>query len=355
MVPTFINIYHLPMKTTKLVLTGLAAVAALLSNSFAQTTVAVTDPVGYITTDISREQAGAQTYAGPVLVNKVEMQGASTNAIGGTSSATFSSAVPTNVVAASYFAEVKSTGWWANIASVSGSTITTDSPFPAGLAIGTEIIIRKHVTVNEYLGSTNSSGLAELEDFVELLVLDSATQVKAPRSVVWVTLANGLPNGWYDFVSQQPVGDAVIFPGEAVRFNVKSAAAGNPLKLVTVGHVKTTPTKVGLAPGEQWLVVAGHATETSLVNSGLNTGSILTGVGQEDGNLTGDELNILLPSQSGESFVALTPALGGGWANFVSQQPADNQLIKEGAGFVLQRKAASGNGVWTVPAQIVQP
>jgi hypothetical protein len=341
------------MKTTKLILTGLAATAALLSNSLAQSTVAVTDPVGYVTSEIAATGAGHQTWVGPTLVNPSVQTAATTNNPAGTAAFTFASAPPSGIVADTYYVEISSgpaQGWWADVLSVTGNTVTTAINAPANAGATPTVIIRKHITLDDYLGATNPSGLVEIDDTVE--VLDPITQ--ATDTFVWVTTANGVPqNGWYNFVTNVLGGPVTtIFPGSSVRVTIKSARAAN-IKHVSIGHVKTTKTMIPIYTGDNWLSAMAPIGGT-IDSMQLDSGVTSTGVVRENGTGNGDFLNVTALNQVTATNVALDPSIGGpGWFDFVTTSASGTTALVETSGFVVVRRSNQA-AIWTAPAPTIQ-
>ena len=355
------------MKLNLSIFTGVASLAALMSGAFADT--ATTEPVGYVTSEISAVANGAQTFVAPALTNKAEVVAPTTNNPSSSNTLTFAAALPAGITTGQYYAEIKSgsgEGWWSSIATIDGprTTITTDGNLPAGLAVGAIITIRKHVTIDDFFGATNSAGLSDVanpDGFDSIEILDPVSQ--ETDLYVWVTTASGVAtNGWYNFVSNALEGPtAIIYPGASVRVTVAKSGAQNK-KLVSVGHVKTNKTQVPIYPNDNW-VAPMRATGVTLGDSGLDTGSVTTGLKQEDGTGVGDFLNTLPLNQVAQSYVALTPALAAqvdplqpnGFFNFVTQAASNSINIPEGTGVVILRQVANGSGIWTVPAPTIAP
>jgi hypothetical protein len=336
-----------------LLLTALSLIATL----GAQAQTAYTDPVGYVTTSLAENTAGTQTGAdtlvGPTLVNKPDYQGVSTNDPSGSTSITFASGVPAGLTATHYI-EIESgvrAGWWSSIASTTATGVTTVDALPAGLAVGTRLIVRKHVTLLDFLGA-NTPGLKTFDTDSanpdKVLVLDPVTQVVKPY--VYATAAFG-PAGFYDQVTEESADAVIIYPGSAVK--IRRTSTG-PLSLTRVGHVKKTPTEVDIFVRDNW-VESVNAVGVTLGGSGLNTGNLLSGLVQEDYNAANgapDRLLLISPSQVTTSYVALTGA--GGIIDEVSETSAQATEVIQARGFIIRRDPAIGAGsTWTAPAPTI--
>lgn len=347
---------------TRSILLGIASLAAGLSSALAQT--AVTDPVGYVTSTLvpnSVGGGGSDTIIAPTLVQKIEFSGASSAAPSGTS-ITFASGVP--VIAAGdagkYYVEIKSganAGWWSTLSGATTATsVGVTDTLPAGLASGTTFNIRRHNTLATWLGA-NSAGLTTVEQDAakpdRILILDPVSQSVA--QYVYSTINLGGTPGFYNEVTEAPANDLVLVPGTAVIVRQLSTASKS---VVSVGHVKLTPTQIDIYKGDN-IVEPMLATGTTLATSGLDTGSGLTGLYREDYNAANgapDRALFVTSLQAVEQFVALAAILPAhNFINEVTEIDANGKVISEGTGFILRRDTAAGinDGVWTTPAQVV--
>jgi hypothetical protein len=340
------------MKYKLSLLVGLASLAALVGAT-AQT--AVTDPVGYITHTIAGNTAGgssgADTYVAPALVNKNDFVGTSTAAPAG-KVITFSGGVPAGLDSSSVV-EIQSgtrEGWWSTIASSNATSITATDDFPAGLGAAVSVKVYKLTTLRNFMGA-NAAGLAALDGVNqkpdEVQFLNPVNQ--QAKIAVYVTAAGGAPaDGWFDFVTQDSLDNEYIYPGTAVKVRRYSATGSS---FVSVGYVKTNDTEVDIYPQTNWIQPqrAVGATFTQLnVPTSFNTED-----GNDATNPPADQLQVLRANQATDVFVALDQSIGGGVVNFVTQEPAGNEVIPEGSGFVLKRAANAPASIWVVPGQPV--
>jgi hypothetical protein len=354
------------MKLNLSIFTGVASLAALMSGAFADT--ATTDPVGYITTSVNAASpsAAGETLLAPTLVTKTEFAGAATNAAGGTATMNFTSGVG-SFGGGLYYVEIKATGWVATIGSSTATSITLAAPnvFPAGTAIGAEIIVRKHHTLATYLAPlvSASPGLVagtSTIDADEVLVLNPTIIPQQVASYFYYAGDPGTPAGFYD-AGGTPSDDVVIDPGTSVKLRHKAATAPS---FVTVGHVKTTPTQVDLYQGENWadtMVATGVTLELSKIDS-LITGTPLTQrVDRGSGLLDADEVQLINSNGSVSAFFA---ADGDdinvgvfGWFD-AGGSDANPTLLgggaQQGRGFTVVRKVATQATV-TIPKQVIAP
>jgi hypothetical protein len=318
---------------------SLLAAAAVCSLANAQTT-AYTTPVGYITHTINSAGGGeALTLIGPALIQPSVFSGASTVSPSGGSLATFSGGVPTNLDA-TYVLEITSganEGWWSTVTSSTATTITTNDAFPGGLASGTTVSVRKHNTVQSFLGE-NTPGLIPSDgvegDEIQLLNPDQSV---TPIAYFPAEVTGGDPD-WYNIVTSEIANDAIIYPGTGVIIKTKSASN---LTCVSTGEVKTTDTQVDVYPGLT-VVAQTAAAGASLNASGINTNLIpLNAAGD---NIDFDEFQVFNADQTVTPHVAADPALLGTqdftMINFVTSEESGAVTFTEGTGAFVKRDAS---------------
>jgi hypothetical protein len=322
---------------------SLLAVAAACSVANAQTT-AYTTPVGYITHTINSAGGGeALTLIGPALIQSSVFSGASTVSPSGGSVATFSGGVPTNLDA-TYVLEITSganEGWWSTVTSSTATTITTNDAFPANLDAATAVSVRKHNTVQSFLGE-NTPGLIP-SDGVEgdEIRLFNPDQSVTPIAYFPAEVTGGDAD-WYNLATSEIANDTIIYPGTGVIIKTKSVSN---LTLVSTGEVKTTDTQVDVYPGLT-VVAQTAAAGASLNASGINTGLIpLNAAGD---NLDFDEFRFFNSDQSVTPHVAADPALLGtqGFTtiNLATSEESGAVIFTQGTGAFVKRdpsKAAS--------------
>ena len=317
---------------------SLVALAAMCSMANAQT--AYTTPVGYITHTIN-SQGGAETLTliGPTLIQPSVFTGASTNSPSGSSSVSFSAGVPTDLDQ-TYLLEITSgpsEGWWSTVTSSTATSVTTNDEFPAGLSSGTTISVRKHNTVQSFLGE-NNPGLIPSDgvegDEIQLVNPDQSV---TPIAYFPAEVTGGDPD-WYNLATSEIANDTIILPGTGIM--IKSKTPTN-LDFVSSGEVKTTDTQVDVYPGLNVIAQTAGAGAT-LNSSGFSTSVIpLNAAGD---NLDFDELQFLNADQSITPHVAADPALLGSqdftMINLATSEESGIDSFTSGAGAFVKRDAS---------------
>ena len=329
------------MKMKLPLLVGLASLAALVG---VQAQSAVTDPVGYITSTIG---ASKISLIAPSLVNKSEFAGVPASAPAG-STVTFAAgtALPT-FAANAFFLEIASTGWWSSISSNTATSVTTSDPIPAGSATE-RMIIRKHVTLNSFLGA-NAAGLAAGSDPAAADVVQFWNPVTQSPSqqYFYAGTAQGVAPGFYTEngdLTGTTVPDPVIEPGAGLLVTRRGASGAT---LVSTGYVKTTKTQIDLYPGIN-IVTPLRAVGAALSDINLNTGNVATGVKQGVDPAGADTVQLTV---GGTQFFAADPVAAGvsGW--FDENGTASNTtIVPEGQAVILSRRVATA-GIWTSKEQ----
>ena len=317
---------------------SLLAAAAVCSLANAET--AYTTPVGYITHTINSAGGGeALTLIGPALIQPSVFSGASTVSPSGGSVATFSGGVPTNLDA-TYVLEITSganEGWWSTVTSSTATTITTNDAFPGGLASGTTVSVRKHNTVQSFLGE-NTPGIIPSDgvdgDEIRLLNPDqSITPIAYFPSEI-----TGGDADWYNLATSEVANDTVIYPGTGIYVKTNSATS---IVFVSTGEVKTTDTQVDVYPGLN-VIAQTAAAGASLNASGINTGLIpLNAAGD---NFDFDEFRFLNSDQSITPHAAADPALLATQdfttINLATSEDSGAVIFAEGTGAFVNRDAS---------------
>ncbi len=328
---------------------------ALATTAGVKAQTAVTDPVGYITLTAKGNGGSGKklSFVSPTLVNKVEFSGAITAitptqiTVAGTPLATFA--------ANAYYVEITSgtnAGYWTNITGGTSSSVTTADDMDAVANPGDTIKIRKHVTISDLFGATNTAGLLSGGSSTTadiLTVLDPQTKV-ATRIFYYVDPTNPAVAGWIT-EDGELAADFAIEPAQAVQI---TRIASADLSIVRVGHVKTGPTKLGIEPGLN-LVAVPLATGTTLSTSGLRGTGNANGVSAGGSLTTADVLRFVTPAGAVlQTFFYQDPndANVTGWLD-ENGEIQNDYVIKEGTGFLLSRKTAAGAFPWSAPAQVI--
>lgn len=337
------------MKNKLSILIGAISLAAAAGAS-AQT--AVTDPVGYITVTVNGSASGL-SFIAPTLVNKIEFAGATSTTTGTTIS--FSGTPLTaGAYGPGFYVEVSTggvPGAWSSIASNTANSITTTTDISNGLAAGATVRIRKHVTVGDFFGATNTAGLKsgdQISTADEVRILNATT--KAITKVFFYNDGDPANNNWYD-ESFTEAKDLVIPPQQGI-FIVRKLAT--PVSFVRVGSVKTGPTALPVQAGLNIMAVTrAVGASFTLGNSALKTPT--GGVQPGDQLASADVVRIAQPDGSLKNYFNYDdgdPA-SAGWYD-EGFEVATNVQLKEGTSFILVRKPNTGF-VWTVPAEPIAP
>ena len=360
------------MKYNTSLITGALLIAAA-AGANAQTT-ATTDPVGYITCKVAA--GNSLSFLSPTLVNKLEFSGVAASATATTVTLTGTPLTPPTYDAAvnpafdaavpmpGYYLEVSSgsgEGQWANITSTTNSVVTVDRNLSTFITGGTTTVrIRKHSTIGEVFGATNSAGLAGSDQSAtadEIKLLKPVTH--AVKSYYYFNDGAGFTQ-WADLDGNDAI-NVIIFPDQGIVLQRKTGAA---LSFVRVGHVKTGKTALYATPGINVMATpravgdgGAPANNFNLGNSNLaNTGALSTHVKGSDQSATADVLRIpqASPNVLKEFYFFDDGAGFTQWADLDGIE-ATTELLNEGEAFILIRQAGAGALTWTAPAQIIAP
>lgn len=331
------------MKNKISLLVGLASLAAIVG---VQAQSAVTDPVGYITSTI---RPSALTLIAPCLVNKNEFVGVPASApVGSTVTFASTAALPT-LAPNQFYLEIASTGWWSTITSNTATTVTTLDAIPAG-STALQMIVRKHVTLNSYLGA-NSAGLTAGLDPSSADVIQFWNPVTQKPSIqyFYAGAAQAVPPGYYTENGEQTgvdVPDPIIEPGAGLLVTKRGAGTAS---LVSVGYVKPTKTEIDLYPGLN-IVTPLRAVGANFDSINLDTGNVATGVKRGTDPASADTVQLTV---GGTQYFAADPAVATGWFD-ENGNPSGTTVIPEGVAVILTRKTPTP-GTWTSTAQPIAP
>lgn len=344
-----------PRRTTALATAILAL--PLLAPVGAQNT-ATTDPVGYITLNVTGTTGGSQrkiSFSGLGLTRPVVYQGSAETASGTQlvdNEANFTALNLTGAGNAHYVEIVAEgqgdgLGTTYDIASASGTTITLAQPLASNVSGPVTIRIRPHWTLNSIFGSNNEAGLVE-----------SAGVVDADQVQIWTGSGYKIayfqnataPLGGRGFRSTDDsyldIGNDPIYPEDGLIF--KRIGNGD-LKVVLLGAVKLGASSIPVQSGIN-IFSNQYATDMTLDSSQLYK-SDGTGLVGGDGSSNADQ--VLLWNGSGYDiyiYQIAAPALGGtGWRSLNdTYEPAGATKIPLGSAFVVKR-LLGGAFDWKAP------
>lgn len=323
-----------------------------VSSILAQQTTATTDPVGFITLNVTGTTAGqssALSFKGLSMTRPIEYQGSAETV--GTKTLFDNEATWTenqfNGANGKYFVEITSgtnVGATFDIDSTSAATktITLVQDLPAGAAGPLSFKVRKHWTIAGVFGPANESGLGAGD-------ISTADQILIYTGTGYNTYfykTSGIGGvGW------RKAGDAmsdasntVLFPEEGLIIKRKQTGAVN---VVLLGAVKMGQTSIPISPGTN-LVSNVYAANLSLGSSGLYTGNTTTGVngGAAD---TADLVEVWNGTAYDSYYYQTSGAGGTGWRK-VGDTATDVSAtsISTGSSLVIKRKGAAGFN-WVAP------
>ena len=339
------------MKHNLTLITG-ALLIAVSAGAYAQT--AVTDPVGYITINVSGN-ASHNTFSAitPTLVNKVEYSGVVT-AISGDGKTLTVAGLTAGAYNSNFWLEVTSgtgEGAWTYVASNTATSITVSDSMAAFISgTTTTIKVRQHVTVAQFFGATNSAGLQGGGDpgqADEVTFLGDRGIASGNVTVFYDPSGPGWFNG--DFA---PADNTVIEPGQGLLIARK---ATTPTSFVQVGHVKTGKSMTSVLQGPtasdfgENVVGIRSAVGVTLDASNLFTNNNATGVRKGDDPGIADEVIQFINGLPKTYFYDGTQ-----WSD-ADFAPAGTTVLAEGTALYIVRKQAVGDFVWTAPAVTIAP
>jgi len=321
---------------------ALALAAAAGSN--AQT--ATTDPVGYITLNVTgtaTPSAPAISYVGASLVNAVQFAGTATG--GAANTANFAAGSFTagayglnSLGEGKFYVEITSgpnAGVWTDITANTATDLTLLDPIGAQIN-GQTVKVRQHHTVASLFGDNGANPLklqggadTSEADILELIRPTGTTQI----------FFNTDENSWV--AGAVLVNDKTIAPGEGIK--VRRRGATTPI--VQVGHVKTGKTVLPVEQGTNLIAVpraVGSAftfSSSNLLESGLTGGADISEADVIT-QLTGTTVSQIIYNTDEAAY-------------FAGATNANNFQIPEGSALRIQRKGAAFN--WAVPAETIAP
>ena len=338
------------MKLKLPLLVGLASLASLVG---VQAQSAVTDPVGYITIKVDAKPTGSTlTPISPSLVNKTEYAGVAATATATTITVTGTPFVASAYAGGNFYVEVTSgagEGAWTNITANTTSALTIESNLTTFITAGTSTIkIRKHVTVADFFGATNTAGLKPGDDAG---LADEVFFVNARTGKTTSVFYTG--TGWSD-ADFADAGNFRIEPQQGLLVKRKLAT---PVSFIRTGYVKTGKTMLLVSKGTN---VVGNpravgqtgvpASSFTLGTSGLKTASNTTGLNPGADAGVADEVFFYTNGAATSFFNDGTDWVDADFNN------GNGKVIVEGTALLIKRKGANATAFnWVVPAVTIAP
>ena len=329
-----------------------ASIALLVVPAFAQTT-ATTDPVGFITLNVTAGAVGAPAYAhiGLGLTRTVSYQGTAETSVGGTTALVDNEATWTdnqfNGAAGAFFVEITSgvgVGTTYDIAATTASTktLTLTQSLAASVVNGASFKVRQHSTIGSVFGPANEAGLA------------GGTLATADQLLIWNGVGfdtyyfktSGLGGtGWRSSTSTSADKQSqIIYPEDGL---VVKRNPTTPVNVVLMGSVKLGISSFPVSFGYNYLANV-CAAPLTLASSGLYTADGNTGI---IGGTLATSNQVLVWNGTGYStYYYKTSGLGGtGWRSSASTSvDASTTSIPVGAAIVVNRKNGAAFN-WVIP------
>ncbi len=342
-----------------------ALLGALLAVGAAN--AATTTPVGYTTTTIY----GAFNASSPknnVIAPNLQNQPSWTGVVGSISgdTLTLTSATLTagqfNHISDSfslgtvyaYYIET-SDGYWAQIVSNDATSVTIEAGAASNFSAGESVTIRRHITISDYFGSTNQTGLAsspsgdanEADNIILIDEVNGGTLTIFASDVLegtWIT------DGFEDAAS------IPIYPDQGVQ--VLRREVSN-LSIVQTGEVDTNGRQIQVSTGVQIrpIVLPADTTLADLDIYSGNTATGLAGSGNADLN-EADGLSVLVDGSPLVYFYSTIDldGSGPGWYDD-SFSFAGDTILPAGAALILNRNNPDNSSpfIWVNPAPTIAP
>jgi uncharacterized protein (TIGR02597 family) len=297
---------------------------------------------------------GQLTFTAMPLVNSTVASGLATTASGTT--VTSSAAVwmddQFNGAAGKHYLEVAAingsttasgVGTIYDIADTSApGTVTLTTSLQAGVTAPFRFIIRKHWTLADIFGPTNSAGL------------QGGTSTSADHIHVWNNTGYDIyyyqtsgigGTGWRKAGDQSTdAGGTVVDPSRCL---LAKRSQTSPVTLTIVGTVKPGLTSRSIVTGHNF-VSSPAAIDMTLSSCGLWTGSATSGLA--GGTSTSADQVLLWNGTGYDTYYYQTAGIGGtGWRKAGDQvTDASAAVIAAGTGFIIRRHHAN-NFTWVIP------
>ncbi len=329
-----------------------ASIALLAAPAIAQTT-ATTDPVGFITLNVTAGSAGSPAYAhlGLGLTRTVAYQGGAETSVGGSTTLVDNEATWTdnqfNGAAGAFYVEITSgpgAGTTYDVATTTAATktITLAQPLAAAIVNGASFKIRQHWTIGSVFGPLNESGL------------QGGTLATADQILIWNGVGfdtyyyktSGLGGtGWRSSTSTSfDKQNQVIYPEDGV---VLKRIPQTAVDVVLMGVVKTGVSSYPVTVGYNYLANV-YAAPMTLASSSLYTGDSNTGLA--GGTLATADQVLVWNGTGYSTYYYKTSGLGGtGWRSSSSTSAdASGTSIPVGTTVVINRKNGTAFN-WVIP------
>ena len=244
-------------------------------------------------------------------------------------------------------------GYWAQIVSNDATSIIVEAGAGANFTAAETVTIRKHVTIAEYFGPNNETGM--LSDNVgSVSSADNITLIdEVNGGTITVFPSSVIPGSTYLTTSFEEGGDVSIYPDQGLQVLRRGAT---DLSVVHEGIVDENGRQIGISTGVQIRPI-NVPVPTSLDYLGLHTGDPATGlVGSATASIgEADGLSVLVNGSPTNYFYS-TIDLGSGPGWYTSGfAPAGDLPV--GAGLIINRNNPTNSSpfIWMNPGATVAP
>lgn len=245
-------------------------------------------------------------------------------------------------------------GYWAHVVSNDTTSVTVESGFGANFAPAESVSIHRHITINDYFGPNNETGLKDDSVTFSTLVADNIILIDEVNGGTITVFANNSLGGTWTTSAFAEAGGIPIYPNQALQVLRRGTT---DLPVVFAGGVEITGRQFTVTTGAQvrpftWPVAV------KLDDLNLYTGNPATGVaGTATGTLSeADVVNVIVDGAiNSYVYVEIDFGLGIGWytTDFTARAPD----LPAGAGLIINRTNSVNNSpfVWDIPAVVVAP
>ena len=323
----------------------------------AQTTVA-TNPVGFISITVTGGTLAQPTtnLVSPTLTNPIAFQSTVASVSGTTitiNGASFAANQFNGANGEFYIEDVAASqggaGVLSDITATGSNSVTTAQNISSLVTVGDTVVIRQHITINQFLGANNTFGLlgssSDATTADDVVIFDNQTQSQNTYWYFSDPTPGSTDSGWYDVIGN-PAGSVTIAPFEGVM--ILRRGTGN-VTITSTGAVKTGNTLFPVSHGGNYLGTV-SAQGLTLATSGLVNGTSGL-IGSSSDATTSDQVLIYSAGVPTTYWYYSDPAPGStdsGWYDVIGN-PAGSIALAPGYSFLIVRQEG-GAFNWTLPA-----
>jgi hypothetical protein len=347
------------MKTT--FYQSLLAAASTIGLVQAEPPAISSEPLGYTTATINGSYENGSrknNIISPNLVNRATWQG-SVGSISGDDLVLVGASLATGALNASSISPKRysyyvnsSDGYWAHIVSNGSDRITLPAGFAANFTAGEALVIRRHLTIADYLGAnevglkSSASGNFDQADRITIVDQENGGNL--------VVIASPAAGGVWVNDSLQDASGTPIYPDQAIQI---SRVSSGDLVLQTTGEVDTKGRQIRVTTGTNIRPIS-VPTSMTLAELLLHTGDAATGVASDSrGDISkADTVRVTTNGVTSIYFYSSADlGSGTGWYT-ESLEPAGDKVLPAGSAVVIKRSNPLNNSpfIWKSPAPTIQ-